>query len=69
MKTQTENDIEARGNGKVLMLKMEGFLGNGAVSEGDEVTVGLSTNQYSLDIPMSKEQARALSEKLAKVPK
>lgn len=69
MKKQTADDIQVRGNGKFLKIDFHGFMGNGVITDGDDVVMAFATQSYSIDLTMSKSQAKAMAEKLAKAAK
>lgn len=69
MSKQTESDIEVHGNGQILPLKFFDFLGRGVMSKDDNVILAFGTETYSIDLTMTKQQAREMAKRLLEVSK
>ena len=69
MTQQTEDDIEVRGSGGVLMAVFRGYLGSGIMVEDDKVILGIQTDSHAIDLTMTKDEAKTLAAKLASAAK
>ena len=69
MSNQSENDVQAHGNGKILPLVFLDFLGRGVMLKDGEVTLAFGTETYGIDLTMTKAQARDMAGRLLEVSK